>query len=103
LLQTKSSGVLNDAGSCIAASTTPPSLNDFIARVTAMDALCDAELQLQKQQDKTDSKLCNVFRIDSDSDICSEAENVLSEAEDVDWNALFHAHHLQKVFNLSLR
>jgi hypothetical protein len=97
-VSTESSCDLVTASCPMAAAMPPPSLLDFIDRVSSMDALCDAELQLQKPLGKTRPvAVPDDSRIDSELDLHEDADDRLPETEDADWNALFHAHHLQKV------
>jgi hypothetical protein len=77
----------------------PPSLNDFIMRITAMDATepDGAEVNTKTQWAASKSTANNAFLFDTESDDCVDAINHLSEGDNVDWNAQLRGHHLQKV------
>jgi hypothetical protein len=80
-------------------SKPPPSLHDFIMRITAMDA---AEPYGVEVDAKTKWAACKptvdiTCLFDTESDDCIDAANHLSECDSVDWNARLRCHYLKKV------
>ena len=89
-------GINSLIDSCVVPKTRP-TLNDFLKRITEMDSASRDDGTVEVKQAAAalavESKHASVAV--PDHSIC--ASDHLSEEGNIDWDALFRAHHLQKV------
>ena len=87
--------------SSIVVSKPPPTLNDFISRINAMDAGPDCQDILEAVASKEPcagpkSPFARIVQFDTESDVSSDA-NDQTDGDYVDWNVRFQTHLVQKV------
>ena len=82
-------------------SKPPPTLNDFISRINAMDAGPDCLDILEAVASKEPCAgpkfpFARIVQFDTESDVSSDA-NDQTDGDHVDWNVRFQTHLVQKV------
>lgn len=72
-------------------------LNDFISRITAMDADSDSTEICVKELAGSTLTVCEEPQFDEESEHSVETFSNFLEGENVEWNSRWRAYHMQKV------